>query len=108
MKHMEEKTVVQKKEVVSCDFCKRDIPCYTCDFCGRDFCWQCGALFDSDTDLSVPDFWGDRPSDHLCKSCWEKGAQVRTEIMAARKQAEDTEDALWKKWREVAKAAGGE
>jgi len=100
MRQTEKQTVTNQVEVVFCDDCGAKVGCYQCEICGKDVCRGCAVRFDSCSDLSHPNFSGDRPGNVVCRECWEKGEPYRLAIEDVRQKSSDAEEALFAKWRE--------
>jgi len=98
-----EKEIKQRQTVVICDFCKEDIGfrAEKCEICGRDVCSRCAILTDSDY-LGSGHYLGDYPN-FYCKECWDRGEQIRENILTLRKALYDVEAELFYEWVEEVK-----
>ena len=70
---------------------------HVCQICEGDVCDKCCVYFDWSCRLDKPDFYSDYPH-YMCKVCWDKGEEIRGQIMEVRKNADKYEDELVKEW----------
>ncbi len=89
-----------------CDICGAEEKCFCgravkeCMVCGREACRECSVLIGMDSDISndFPEYYDDYPS-HICKECWERGTDIRKQIMEVRRRAIEDEERLWDMWK---------
>lgn len=104
MKIIKNKTVEQSKTTYICDVCKNEgewsLP--KCIICEKDLCGLCRIDVDLYDNLDTPSF-SDDYSDVICRSCWEKGKDIRKIIMDSRDEQEKEEERLISYWKEIVK-----
>jgi len=89
----------------TCDFCGKTSPLVyarikECKICKKDVCPECAMRIDFDLDLHQPHSLSDYP-EHICKSCWDKGEDIRHNIMEVRNSAEELECDLMVEWEKL-------
>jgi len=89
----------------TCDFCGKTSPLVyagikECIICKKDVCPECGWRIDFELDLHQPHFLSDYP-EHICKSCWRKGEEIRHKINETRNDAEEIECNLVEEWKKL-------
>ena len=100
MRTYEQNTVTT--DIIKCDDCgARNTRTKQCHFCGKDVCYLCAYLTDFICDLRCNGAYDcDRPH-HVCKSCWNKGEEIRNKIMDIREKAEKDEEQLMSDWHNI-------
>ena len=103
MEHIKEEP--RKPKVVrtyTCDICGAGCKHNQCMFCKRDICSKHTHYVELDCDLETPSYDSDYP-DKMCHRCWYFGKSFREEIMVVRKDAEITEENIFKIWEKRCK-----
>ena len=91
------------KTIFICDKCGKETKTCNCTMCNLDVCSKCGTYdieFDCSMNSDFPSFTSDYP-DVICKSCWEKGKEIRKAIQKSREEQEIIEGNLFKEWKQI-------
>ena len=86
--------------IICCDVCGVEAKTWElrvkkCEICKKDICSKCAIQTDFWM-LEDGSFQGDYP-DHFCLDCWEKGKDIRENILKCR----DNESKLWNEWHKL-------